>query len=133
MTTETPFELERRKLIINGTIYHNDHKENLRLIVDTGAGTSVISRNVAHFLGFDLSKILQSEQFISASGRFTSKIIEVNQFEVLGLSCKNLRLAVIDLPPQSLVSGLIGIDLMMKFNAIAIDFDKKIIETQLLP
>ncbi len=130
MIIETPFELERRKIIVNGLIQHNDRKEIIRLIVDTGAGTSIISQNVALFLGFDLPKIKESEQFISASGRFTAKIISINHFEVLGVACQDFQVAVINLPPQSLVSGLIGVDFLMKMNKLTFDFDKKLVLSQ---
>jgi hypothetical protein len=38
--------------------------------------------------------------------------------------------AVINLPPQSLVIGLIGVDFLMKMNKLTFDFDKKLVLSQ---
>jgi clan AA aspartic protease (TIGR02281 family) len=119
------FALNRRKLTIRATI---NNTTDVELILDTGAGTTVISERTAVLLGYHPQKLPKNERFVAAGGHVSAKILELNKFEAFGKEVKNFKVAVLPLPLQILADSLIGVDFLQLFKRISIDFETNEIE-----
>jgi len=119
------FILEKRKIIVSVKINDRD----FRFILDTGATTSVIDSSVAVRLGFDLKK-LESVKLTTAGGNITSKTLKLCQINLFDKDIYNFDVSVINFPFQITLfaSGLVGMDFLLNFKELKINFDKKIIE-----
>jgi len=120
------FIIEKRKIIVTAKIKDRD----FRFILDTGATTSVIDSSVAVRLGFDL-KNLASVKLTTAGGSVMSKSLKLCQINLFDTEVSNFDVSVINLPYQITLfaSGLIGMDFLLKFKELKINFDEKYIET----
>jgi len=121
------FEFEKRKIIITTTLKGPYTTLDFRFLLDTGAGTTVISDSVASSLGYDLHKIHTSQTFVTAGGRINGKMIQLHKISVLGKHISNFSVCVIPLPFQVLAyaNGLIGVDFLQQLKKIQIDFDSQ--------
>ena len=119
------FTLHRRKITIRATA--NETTE-VDLILDTGAGTTVLSERTAILLGYNPKMLPISENFVAAGGRVNAKILKLNEFEAFGKKVKNFNVAVLPLPLQILADGLLGVDFLQSFKKFSLNFETNEIE-----
>jgi clan AA aspartic protease (TIGR02281 family) len=117
------FELKRRKLLVKATLKGTVRSQEVKLILDTGAGTTVISEDVIRFLGFDMSKVKEYESFVTAGGSIKAKVIKLHFLDCLGKRKTSFKVAVYDLPAQAIAYGVLGIDFLQLFDKVCIDFE----------
>ena len=123
--TKYEFTLHRRKITVRATINGTTEVE---MILDTGAGTTVISERTATLLGFQPKKLPVSESFVAAGGRVNAKMVKLNEFEVFGEKLIKFEVAVLPLPLQILADGLLGVDFLKLLKKISINFENLQIE-----
>jgi clan AA aspartic protease (TIGR02281 family) len=119
------FALERRKITVKAVI--NGLRE-VELILDTGAGTTVLKEQTAIALGYNPRTIATGESFVSAGGRVNAKILKLDRFEAFGKEVKNFKVAIMPLPLQMLADGLLGVDFLQMLRKFSINFDDRQIE-----
>jgi clan AA aspartic protease (TIGR02281 family) len=119
------FELQGRKIIVRPEILHKGKSFSLPMILDTGAGRTVISKNVALYLGINPKSASKSERLVSANSAFEAKIVTIDRFQCFDILIKNLEVAIVDIPPQAQVSGMLGVDFLLKIKKFSIDFINK--------
>ena len=119
------FTLHRRKITIRATI---NGTTEVDLILDTGAGTTVLSERTAILLGYKPKMLPISESFVAAGGRVNAKILKLNEFEAFGKKVKNFNVAILPLPLQILADGLLGVDFLQSFKKFSINFETNQIE-----
>jgi len=89
----------------------------VRLLVDTGATVTILPPQVALAIGCDPAKARRRIAIITASGLEYLPLVTVPRVEALGCSVRNLTVACHDLPPQSTVDGLLGLDFLSRVPA----------------
>lgn len=97
-----------------------------RMVVDSGASFTVISYEVASVLGIHPEKSSQREEIITASGVIDAPVIEIPLFGALGIEVQNLKVLCHDLPRQSRVEGLLGVDFLSHFPPYR-DFSSEVV------
>jgi clan AA aspartic protease (TIGR02281 family) len=122
------FLLEHNKLIVQPIVASKDVEAvEIRAILDTGAGKTVITENVALHLEIDLFRPIRYENLNTAGGRIKAKIVIIPEIRLFNRIFKNVEVAIVKLPPTTLVSALIGIDILYQLKEFTISFtDKKI-------
>ena len=102
-----------------------------KFILDTGASKSVIDESVARQLGFELYKLQKGDRLMTAGGGVNSKILKLPKINLFGKDFINFEVNVLKFPSQItyFADGLIGMDFLLQFENIKIDFEKKVIET----
>lgn len=98
--------------------------------LDTGASITTIPPQVATDLGYDLSNPKQEVNILASNGVFTAKIISVRKLTAIGETVENIDVLCHDLPEDSIVEGLLGLNFLQHFD-INISFSTGTIE--LLP
>jgi clan AA aspartic protease (TIGR02281 family) len=122
------FKLERRKIIVTAKLKGPETEQFFDFILDTGAGTTVISEDTAILLGYDLAKVTKTETFVTAGSRVNAKMIQLHKMEVFGTLVSNFRVSVMPFPIQLLIDGLVGVDFLQKLKKLKIHFDTQEIE-----
>jgi predicted aspartyl protease len=84
----------------------------IRMVVDTGATTTVMPPQVALAIGCDPAKAKKRIAMITASGLEYLPVLSIPLIESLGCAVRSLKIACHDLPPQSTVDGLLGLDFL---------------------
>ena len=91
------------------------------LILDTGATISTMPRQTALAIGCDPIKSTQRIEMITASGIEYAPVITIPKIKLFTFEIKNVNFVCHDLPIQTPVAGLLGLNLLTKFN-IHLDF-----------
>ena len=122
------FLLEHNKLIVQPIVAgKNIEAVEIRAILDTGAGKTVVTEIVALHLEIDLFRPIRYENLNTASGRIKAKIVIIPEIRLFNRIFKNVEVAIVKLPPTTLVSALIGIDILYQLKEFTVSFiDKKI-------
>lgn len=99
----------------------------LKLAIDTGASFTMISVEATLAIGIDPSKSVHHIEITTANGIVFVPIIKIPSFKCFGVELKNMEVICHNLPPQSPVEGLLGLNFLKKAKVI-IDFSKKTID-----
>lgn len=100
----------------------------LKMAVDTGASFTMISYENAFVIGIDPSKSRNTIEITTANGIVIAPLIKIPSFMCLGIEIKNMYVTCHNLPPESNIDGLLGLD-FLKAAQIIIDFSRDIIKT----
>lgn len=87
----------------------------LRMLVDTGATYTMIPRKMALAVGLDPTSASRSTPIITASTVEYVPVLHLPRFRCLGIEFRNLEFVAHDLPPQSAVDGLLGLNALRHF------------------
>jgi len=125
------FLIEKKKIIVTAEVKGINDFRDIKLILDTGASTSIIDGGAAIRLGFDLKRLRSGDRLMTVGGGVCSKILKLPKFSLLGKDLINFEVNVLDMPTQITyyADGLIGMDFLLQFKNIKFDFDSKTVET----
>jgi predicted aspartyl protease len=92
-------------------------ERDLRLVLDTGAGPTIISPELLDEVGYSARQ--HGEQVASTrsiAGREQGYMLRVKQLECLGVVEQNFRVYAQDLPPGWDIDGLLGLSFLRLLN-----------------
>lgn len=107
---------------VDGTFYATPsvNGRSVRMMVDSGANMTVVSRRDAEALGLALPRRAVARQLRTAGGRVPIAVVTVKRLTLAGREIHNLRVAIA-LDRQ--VPSLLGHDVLSKFRRITIADD----------
>jgi aspartyl protease family protein len=88
----------------------------LRMLVDTGATYTMIPRQAALAVGLNPSDAARRIPVITASTVEYVPLLHIPVWRCLGLTVQDFELACHDLPPESAVDGLLGLNFLRHFS-----------------
>jgi predicted aspartyl protease len=98
------------------------------VVLDTGASMTIIATDVMGRLGYDpANPVLDRQRIITGSGIEYSPLANVCSATAIGQRVTNLDVLCHDLPPESGVDGLLGLNFLRHFK-LTIRFRKGIID-----
>jgi len=98
------------------------------VVLDTGASSTIVATDVMAQLGYDpANPRLPRQRIITGSGVEYAPRIAVRSATAIGQKVVNLEVLCHDLPPESGVDGLLGLNFLKRFK-LTIRFRKGIIE-----
>ncbi|MBI3333362.1 MAG: retroviral-like aspartic protease family protein [Candidatus Omnitrophica bacterium] len=87
------------------------------MAIDTGATTTVIPPTVAAAIGCDPAKSRERVSILTASSAEYLPVVTIPLVVCFGERVRFLKVACHDLPPQSTVDGLLGLDFLSHLPA----------------
>lgn len=84
----------------------------LRMVLDTGATTTIIPPKAAVAIGCDPARSSRRVSIITASGLEYLPIVTIPLVDCLGCRIRSFHVVCHDLPPESTVDGLLGLDFL---------------------
>ena len=99
---------------------------SLKMALDTGATYTMIPIEAAIAVGCDPLRAKRRLEVTTGSGVEYMSVVTIPKFRAFGIEIKNMEAVCHNLPSQSTVEGLLGLNFLNKTNLI-IDFSKKII------
>ncbi len=91
---------------------------NIRLLVDTGATYTVLPVRFLKKLGYEVTDTAAKIPIAAAGGVLQVPLISVQRFSGLGCNVDDFAVVALDLPSNSAVNGLLGMDFLVKHGAI---------------
>lgn len=116
-----PFEQKRGPIYVEAEISGPTGRSNLRLLLDTGATTSLIAPSMLKALGYAPDLSTDRVQVTMGSGVESVPRIVLTRLTALGRHQFGLPVLSHDLPPDAGVDGLLGLD-FMRDQVLTIDF-----------
>ncbi len=81
-----------------------------RLALDTGAEGSVVNRELAASLGYDLASAAEIVQITTGSRVESAPRIAIERIEALGQERRNFPVVCHTIPPSAGIDGVLGLD-----------------------
>ncbi|MCY4366088.1 MAG: retropepsin-like aspartic protease [Chloroflexi bacterium] len=98
----------------------------VRLALDTGATQTLVNKETAQFLGYDVDEPAETVGLITASGEETTSVIAIRRIEALEQSRRDLPVLCHNLPSGAPFDGLLGLD-FFRGQCLTIDFREGLI------
>ena len=114
----TRFDRGRDLIIVEGRIWGSGltQTRSLRLVLDTGAGETIIVPDALDELGYSARQGEERTVVRSAVGRDEGYMIRVARFACLGFQENDFRINALDLPEGWGIEGLIGLSFLRLLN-----------------
>jgi clan AA aspartic protease (TIGR02281 family) len=122
-----PLNLDETVILIEALFSGRRDAKPLKMILDTGATITTIPNEIAIAIGCDPAKSTRRIELITASGTEYAPVITVPKVEFLGITLHKVEAICHNLPPQSLGSGLLGLNILKNFDVL-LKFRAKILE-----
>ena len=108
-------------IILPARFYRGNRPEVVRLALDTGATRTVISKQIAQFLGYELASFREQARIITGSGVVSVPLLNVDRVEALGKAATNMPVLCHTLPSRAAIDGVLGLD-FLRDTRLTIDF-----------
>src|SRR3989338_290329 len=99
----------------------------LKMVLDTGATITTVPIEAAIAIGCNPDKSIKRIEMITASGTEYAPVVTIPEVRFLGFKLKDVEVICHNLPPQATVSGLLGLNILKRFD-IFLKFHSKILE-----
>ncbi len=109
------------------SLSHRDSILDCYLIFDTGASTTVISWEMADFIGILVDEPLEKIRIMTGSGFEYCPLYKLDSLTVGDYTARNFSVLCHDLPDRSRVEGLLGLNFVKVFE-VTISYAKGYIE-----
>jgi len=96
------------------------------LFLDTGAAVTTISKDILHILGYN-TQSKEKRRITTASGIEYVDEVFLDRFMIAGYELKNVKVYAHTFPQESFSDGVVGINVLSKFDMF-LSFQKKILE-----
>ena len=126
---EVCFDPDEPVIVLDVTIQGSKGKRKISSALDTGATFTIIPWEVADILGYQPHFCREKTGVITASGTEYAPVITLQSLMCLGMEVKNLKVIVHDLPPESYVDGLLGLNFLKNFR-VCLDFREGILSIE---
>jgi len=88
----------------------------ITMALDTGAILTMIPIETALAIGYDPATVTKRVELVTASGVELAPTLTIDTTRCLGQAVRNLEVVCHDLPAQSPVKGLLGLNFLRRFN-----------------
>ncbi len=120
------YQLQRHNSLLTLKAFVADQDgvyRGIRLLLDTGATYTVLPLGFLKELGYDVQSSTPRTQIAAAGGFLQVPRVTIDLFSCLGECERSFSVLAMDLPPSNIISGLLGMDFLLKQKAV-IDVDK---------
>lgn len=114
--TRVPFDPSRSLILIKATIYGQGRARTIDRALDVGATTTTIATDIIIGLGYDPAQSTRRVRIITASGVQYSSVVTVRRIEAIGQFADGIDVICHDLPEESHIDGLLGLNFLRHFD-----------------
>ena len=96
----------------------------IKMALDTGATFTMIPPEIARDIGHDPTLSKKQIEISAASGSILAPLLKVKSISCLGTELKDIEVVCHNLPPESPVEGLLGLNFLIHLPAFVEFFQK---------
>lgn len=108
-------------IVLDGLVSGPEVRKMVQFLLDTGASITMLPKKVLHRIGSDVEIIQGSIPIETAGGTINVDIYRIGSLEILGMAVKDMNVAGYDLPVETRIEGLLGLDYLKNFK-FTLDF-----------
>ena len=113
---EYPLTFDTGVMVFEVTISGHSRQIPLKMVCDTGATMTTIPKEAAIAVGCDPIKSKRRIEMITASGTEYVPIVTIPKIKWLDFELEKVEAICHSLPPQTTISGLLGLNVLRGFN-----------------
>lgn len=117
-----PIKLHGNAMLVPVSFTNGSSSMTANLVVDTGAGQTVLSKRVARALGL---LAVDTQARLGIGGAVNVDVGVVDSVKVGAAELKNLPISIHDFSPDPRIEGLLGFDFLGRFQLL-LDHDKQV-------
>lgn len=114
--TEASISRDCSAIVLDGLVTGSDDARMVQFILDTGASITMVPKRILQRIGSKCELLKGSVPVETAGGRINVDLYRVGSIEVLGKSVKDLDVAGYDLPVETRIEGLLGLNFLKHFK-----------------
>lgn len=114
--TCVPFDPSQSLIFIKATLYGISRARIVDLALDIGASTTTIATDIVIGLGYDPVQSPRRIRLITGSGVEYRSVVTVARIEAMGQAVEHLDVVCHDLPEESGIDGLLGLNFLRYFD-----------------
>lgn len=114
-------------ILLDVFIKNNIIAKKVRMALDTGATYSIITKEVAQSLELQPELSNEKIQIITASNAEEAPVLSLEKMRIGKSEVENIKVIVNDLPQESFIDGLLGLNFLRNFN-IHLNFKQGFLE-----
>lgn len=99
-----------------GNLWGPLKQQNIRLAFDPGAYRTIVNTQLTDALGYQATRASRRVSTSSVIGKEWGYTLVVEKISILGFEFPHFQIACFDLPEQYDIDGLLGLDLIEKFE-----------------
>jgi predicted aspartyl protease len=111
-----PFRPAATLIVVQAEVVGPHGTALVDLALDTGASTTILSWTTAVAAGYDPGTVTPRRRVITGSGEEFCPLLTMQRLRALGRSVDGLEILCHDLPAQSAVRGLLGLNFLSLFD-----------------
>ena len=115
---EYPLRFEAGLLIVYARLNGFKDSRLVRLALDTGATATMIPPKAALAIGVNPALATAFRETLTASGKELIPVVVIPQLQVFEHVFRRVTVACHELPSESPIDGLLGLDLLTRLNAV---------------
>jgi len=115
---EYPLLSEAGLLIVYVRIAGSKGTHLVRMALDTGATTTMIPPKAALAVGVNPSRAAEFRETLTASGKELIPVVVLPRLRVFEKTLQRVAVACHELPSESPVDGLLGLDLLRRLKSV---------------
>jgi clan AA aspartic protease (TIGR02281 family) len=123
------FDATRGIILCKAELANKKESIFIKLVVDTGASFTMISIENALAIGINPSSARRHIEITTANGVIFAPIVRMPSFKCFGVQAKDIEIVCHNLPPESPVEGLLGLN-FLRAAKVVINFSNSTIETK---
>ncbi len=113
-----PLFKEAGLLIAYARVHGPKGSRFVRLAIDTGATATMIPPKIAIAIGLHPTRSHLVRETLTVSGKEFVPVVVVPRFQVFEKTLRRVTVTCHELPPESPIDGLLGLDILTRLKAI---------------
>jgi predicted aspartyl protease len=114
-------------IVVNVEVRGKKGSGAVKMALDTGCTLTIVPWDIAIAVGYDPARSKETARLVTGSGVEFVPVVTIESLLALGQEIKNIKVACHNLPEESLVDGLLGLNFLSNFD-ILIKFRQGILE-----
>ena len=119
----TPFNPQHGLIVVRVTLFGPSGNRGARLALDTGASSTLVSKEILVAIGYDPDALPKTVNFTTGSQLESAARVTIDTVEALGQTQRNLAVIAHTLPPTAFIDGLLGLD-FLRSHVLTLKFQK---------
>lgn len=120
---KSPFNPAEGLIHVSARVFGNNHVQNAKLALDTGASRTVLRPELLEHLGYSPKTALRKINITTGSRVETGVEIGIKKLSALGRVKRDMTIVTHSLPIELKVDGILGLD-FFRGRKLKIDFRK---------
>ncbi|MDI6793833.1 MAG: retropepsin-like aspartic protease [bacterium] len=127
MSKQLIIDADSGLIVLSVEVKGKEGRGRVKMALDTGCTLTIIPWDIAIACGCDPARSRETIRMVTGSGIEFAPVVTLESLKAMGKEVRKLKVACHNLPEESLVDGLLGLNFLSRFNLL-IKFRESVLE-----